>query len=185
VLIMSRRVRAASLFLVGAVTFLSGLAAGLLNRFGDDRVFYKPILGVYNSGFFVEYDQAKRQGASWLKDDRAVATRYIQAVDYCPIRTVRSLGARAGRAVWIIEDDCISGMFSVKNRRVDLMQQAGVWAVEWVGVKYKCSRAPNDLGDQLVVYNPLRQSHLPIVAPINQAVQQAAPTLNLWHTTCP
>ncbi len=53
-----------------------------LVRFSDDRKFYKPGLGIYNTSFLVEDEQAQRLGAEWNSNDRKVATRYIHAENY-------------------------------------------------------------------------------------------------------
>lgn len=176
--------------LLGALGVLSGIAlCGAVTwvyfRFGEDRSFYKSILGRYNSGFFVEYEQARRQNAIWLKDDREVALRYIVGVDYCPTRTVTGWPADSGKAIWIITDVCTSGMFTVKKRRVDLAWRDGVWRVEWAGLRYKCADDPAGLGQQLLTHNPLRQSRLPALAPVNEALRSMAPSLNAWHLECP
>ncbi len=182
---MSLRTRIVGLLLVGGTTFLGGLVGWLLNRFSDDRIFYKPILGVYNTGFFVEYEQARRLGDEWISNDREVADRYIHEVDYCPFRTVRNVASGPSLTVWIIEDECVSGMFTVKNRRVELTQTDGVWIVTWAGIKYKCARDPNDLGNQLIIRNPLRLSRWPVAKSVTNQLYGAAITLNSWHTQCP
>jgi hypothetical protein len=76
-------------------------------------------------------------------------------------------------------------MFTIKNRRVDLVQVQGQWAVAWAGVKYKCAFTPADLGNQLLMRNPFRQSRFVLLVNLNHALQAVAPRLNLWRTVCP
>ena len=174
---------------VGGVVFLGVLlmVCSLLafRRWTDSRAAYQPILGRYNTGFFVEYEQARRQGATWVTHDREVALRYVHAVDYCPERSVRRLPSQPGQAVWIVEDTCVAGMFTIKNRRIDLVQEHGQWAVIWAGVKFKCAYTSNDLGNQLLMRNPFRQSRFAALVNINQSLHSIAPRLNLWRTMCP
>lgn len=181
---MSRR-HAFIIASLGGLAFGCGVGLWAVVRWADSRATYQPILGLYNTGFFVEYEQAQRLGASWLTHDREVATRYVHAVDYCPKRTIRRLPSRPGQAVWIIEDTCVAGMFTMKNRRIDLVQAQGRWVVVWAGVKFKCAYTPDDLGHQLLIRNPFRQSRLPVFTNLNQALQSAAPHLNWWRTVCP
>lgn len=182
---MHHRRRYVGMVLVGGLAVLCGVGLWAFTRWADSRATYQPILGLYNTGFLVEYAQTQRQGASWLTHDREVATRYVHAVDYCPARTVRRLPAEPGQAIWIIEETCVAGMFTMKNRRIDLVQEHGRWVVVWAGIKFKCAYTSNDPGNQLLMHNPFRQSRLPVFANLNQAVQSVAPYLNLWRTNCP
>jgi hypothetical protein len=179
---MSSRLRFGVVVLAGL--FLLGGLLALIRR-TDSRATYQPILGLYNTGFFVEYEQARRQGARWVTHDREVATRFVQAVEYCPGRSVRRLPTEPGQAVWIIEDTCVAGMFTIKNRRIDLVQEQGQWTVVWAGVKFKCAYTSNDLGNQLLMRNPFRQSRFAVLINVNQTLQALAPRLNLWRTICP
>ena len=171
---------------VGSLALCLGAAAAVFALFREDRNAYLTLpRGAYHPSFFFEYDLARRNHAGWLRDPRLVAQRYAGITRLCPNGTVQELPAAKGQATFVFINQCWAGVFAAKKYRVELIRRDTLWEIEWSGVLYKCARNLADIGNYLLVRNPLRQMRSALVVPVNNVVKSIAYNINPWHTACP
>jgi hypothetical protein len=172
------------MLVIGIIALLA-LAFGLWFFWHDDRAYYLELSrGRYNPSFFLEYDLARRNRAGWLGDPFLVAWKYAYPTNLCPDGSVRQLPAETGKAIYIFTNKCLTGIYAAKRYRVDLIEQDGVWDIEWSGALYKCTRGAGDVGTLLMANNPLRQYRNPMAGAINTIINDFAFALNSWRTLC-
>ena len=175
----------------GSLLISFGVAAGAMALtwwmiWHDDRAAYITLPpGKYHPSFFREYDIARRNHAGWLTDPYIVAQKYAGITNLCPSGVVQKLPTEPGRAIYLFTNKCWGGMFTAKKYRVDLVEQGGIWEIEWSGVQYRCSHNPDDPGSILLTHNPIRQYRNPLAVAFNNGIKSVAYNINPWRLTCP
>lgn len=94
--------------------------------------------------FFEHYESALSDNESWLRDPMEVALRFEAwppSEPGCHQKEITAIPAESGKAIIIIirrgcPDDSIIDI----KMRVELSEAADIWAVEWAGTMWKCSR---------------------------------------------
>jgi hypothetical protein len=137
---------------------------------------------VYFPTFFVRAAEARRQGAAWARDARAVALAYVGTTRECTTQEVRERSVAVDRVVFTITRKCPYRAAPVKQFRLDLVRQAGFWEIEWAGLREKCASSQNPVGAYLIQHTTPRSYGW--VLPAHKALKSSSELIEPWKQAC-
>ncbi len=140
---------------------------------------------VYHPTFFTRYAIARQHKAGWLRSAAAVAIRYMGYTQVCPTQQIFQLAEGEGRITFVITRSCPYSVATVKQYRIELVEQDGFWKIAWVGLRLKCAANQNRVGAFLITHNPFQASNAPWASSLKDAVRSFAKSLNPWLPECP
>ena len=174
------------LFMTVGVASLGGLRVASAFAVRDVRGDYRTLEpDVYHPTFFARYAIARQHEAGWLRSAALVAVRYVGSTRVCPTQQILQLAEDEGRMTFVITRSCPYSVATVKQYRIELVEQGGFWEIEWAGLRVKCATNQSRVGAFLITHNPFQVSNVPWASSLNNAVRSFAKSLNPWLPECP